>query len=160
MLTIKRYFENMAKLSFNSIVPLLAEPLPTDGVLNLLREIIVLQAKLNNIDDQDFYFQMGKKAHQGRLDKMKSEYSHIVELVNNNAVEYFLDQIKEAEETFRCFCSRESNHSVFVKVMVDDRTRSQISYFKMLLQAKGQYKKLKTLDELMQDENALIEIFE
>lgn len=149
----------MAKISFNRIMPLLAETSPVNGVQNLLREIIVLQAKLDRIGKQDFYFQKGYESHKKRLDKLKSEFSQTVELVNNNDVDYFLEQIKEAEETYRRICPKDSNHPVFAKVLVDAELESQIQYFKMLLQAKGQYKKLMTIDELMQNENALLEIF-
>lgn len=149
----------MSKILFNSIVPLVTESSPVNGVQNLLREIIVLQAKLDRIDEQDFYFQKGRKSHETRLNQMKVEYSRIVELVNNNDVDYFLEQIKAAEEIFRKVCSLESTQPVFAKLMVDANTKSQIRYFKDLIQIKGQYKKLLTLDELMQDEQVLMDIF-
>ncbi|MCB9315660.1 MAG: hypothetical protein H6569_05945 [Lewinellaceae bacterium] len=150
----------MSKVSFNSIVPLVVESSPANGVQSLLREIIVLQAKLDRIDRQDFYFQMGQKSNQKRLDELKVKYNQIVDWVNNNDVDFFLEQIKEAENKSRQFCTSERSQPVFAKIMVDVNTKSQINYFKMLLQAKSQYKKLKTLNELMNDETSLMEIFE
>lgn len=149
----------MSKISFNAIVPLVVASSPADVVQTLLREIIVLQAKLDGIDKQDFYFQMGRKSHETKLDELKAEYGRIVELVNNHDVDYFLEQIKEAEEKFQQICSRESKHPVFVKVMVDAHLNAEIAYLKMLIQAKGQYKKLMPLDEIMHNQNALLEIF-
>lgn len=53
-----------------------------------------------------------------------------------------------------------STQPVFAKIMVDANTKSRIRFFKDLIQVKGQYKNLKTLDELMKDEQALMKIFE
>jgi len=150
----------MSKISFNRIVPLIAQSPPADVVQSLLREIVVLQAKLEHLDQQDFYFQKGQKAHESRLENMKAEYSRIVDLVNSHEVDYFLEQIREAEEKFHKICSRESKHPVFVKVLVDAQLTSEIDYLRMLVQAKGDYQKLLPLQELMQDEQALLKIFE
>lgn len=149
----------MSKISFNAVVPLVVASSPADVVQSLLREIIVLQAKLDGIAKQDFYFQMGHKSHETRLVELKSEYDRIVELVNNHDVDYFLEQIKEAEEKFQQICSRESNHPVFAKVLTEAHLNTEIAYLKMLIQAKGQYKKLMPLDEIMHNQNALLEIF-
>lgn len=81
----------MAKISFDRIVPLLVGIAPADGVRSLLREIIVLQAKLDSPERQDFYFQKGRKSNEKRLEEMKVEYSRIVELVNGNDVDFFLE---------------------------------------------------------------------
>lgn len=150
----------MSKISFNKVASLITESPPADVVQSLLREIVVLQAKLDHLDQQDFYFQMGQKHHEKRLEEMKAQYHQIVDLVNNHEVDYFLEQIREAEEKFHAICSRESKHPVFVKVLVDKHLNSEIAYLKMLVQAKGDYQKLLPLQELMQDEQALLRVFE
>lgn len=148
----------MAKISFDRIAPLLVGIAPADGVRSLLREIIVLQAKLDNLDKQDFYFQKGQKSNEKRLDEMKVEYIQIVEMVNNNDVDFFLEQIEEAERKIKAIEAK--GYLSSIDRLAYNSFHSQVEYFKSLLQAKGQYKKLKTLDELMQDEQALMEIFE
>lgn len=150
----------MSKISFNRIVPLITQSPPADVVQSLLREIVVLQAKLDHLDQQDFYFQKGRKSHEARLENMKAEYSRIVDLVNNHEVDYFLGLIREAEAKFQEICSRESKHPVFAKVLVDKHINPEIAYLRMLVQAKGDYGKLLPLHELMQDERALLKIFE
>ncbi len=155
----KPTFETMSKISFNAVVPLVVASSPADVVQSLLREIIVLQAKLDGIGKQDFYFQMGRKSHETKLAELKAEYGRIVELVNNHDVDYFLEQIKEAEEKFQQICSRESNHPVFAKVLTEAHLNAEIAYLKMLIQAKGQYKKLLTLNLITQNQQALLDIF-
>ncbi len=129
------------------------------GSLGLLREIIVLQAKLDNIDEQDFYFQKGKDNHISHLESMKMKYAQMVETVNKNSVDYFLEQIKESESKMNEICSRGSTYPVFAKVLVQGTSISQIKYFQDLIQLKARFGTLKPLDELMKDENALMEIF-
>jgi len=149
----------MSKTSFNRIIPLLTKQEHSDGALGLLREIIVLQAKLDNIDEQDFYFQKGKDNHISHLESMKMEYAQMVETVNKNSVDYFLEQIKESESKMNEICSRGSTYPVFAKVLVQGTSISQIKYFQDLIQLKARFGTLKPLDELMKDENALMEIF-
>lgn len=147
----------MSKISFNSIVPLLLESSPANVVQNLLREIIVLQAKLDRIGEQDFYFQKGQRSHEKRLEKMKSEYRQMVELVNNNDVDFFLEQIREAERKIKAIEAK--GYLSSIEKLAYDSFHGQVEYFKSLLQAKGQYKKLKALDKLMEDEQTLITLF-
>jgi len=149
----------MSKISFNRIIPLLTKQEHSDGALGLLREIIVLQAKLDNIDEQDFYFQKGKDNHISHLESMTMKYAEMVANVNNNSVDCLLEQVKEAESKMNEICSRESKHPVFAKVLVQGTSISQIKYFQDLIQLKARFGTLKPLDELMQDETALMEIF-
>lgn len=147
----------MSKISFHSIVPLLVESSPVNGVQSLLLEIIVLQAKLDHIEEQDFYFQKGRVSHEKRLDGMKSQYSQIVELVNANDVDFFLEQIKEAKRKIKAI--EVKGYLSSIERLAYDSFNDQVEYFKSLLQSKGQYKKLMTLDELMKHEQLLVKIF-
>jgi superoxide dismutase len=149
----------MSKISLNRIIPLLTKQEHHSGVLGLLQEILVLQDKLDNLDRQSFYFQQGIHNHTAHLNALKRNYAQIVETVNNNSVDYFLEKIKGDEEKFKQICSRKIKHPIFVKVMVDAHINSEIAYLKMLIQAKGKFGTLKPLDDLIQDKNALLEIF-
>lgn len=148
----------MPKISLSRIVPLLTAKWPVDGVQNLLREIIVLQAKLDDIDKQDFYFQKGRKSNERRLDDMKVEYSRIVELVNGNDVDYFLEQIKEAWRNIKAIEAKGYLNSI--GRIAYNAFKGEDEFYEHLIQIKGQYNKLKTLDELMNDKQVLMDIFE
>ena len=87
----------MSKIYFDRILPLLTDKVSTTGVQGLLRDILILQDKLNNLDQQDFYFQKGQKSHRERQDGMKAEYALMVETANGNEVDFFLEGISEAE---------------------------------------------------------------
>jgi len=91
---------------------------------------------------------------------MKARYSQIVDLVNDNDIDFFLERIREAENQFHKICSPGSRSPVYAKLIVASSTKSQISYFKELLSAKSQFGQMKGLDDLMKDEPALAQIFE
>jgi cell division FtsZ-interacting protein ZapD len=147
----------MARVSLKSIIPLLTKQEHSDGPLGLLREIIVLQSKIENQDGQDFYFQKGLANHISHLESLKKEYAQMVETVNTNTVDYFLEQVKEYEGTLKKLTSK--RHLNTVDQIALGMITNQISKYKNLLHIKGQFGQLKPLEELMEDEETLIRVF-
>lgn len=147
----------MSKIAFDRIVPLLTKQEHLDGVLGLLRDIIVLQAKLGNLDRQDFYFQKGKTNHIARLESLKRKYAQIVETVNGNSVDYFLERVKTYENNIQKLTSKGYLNTTDQMALV--MMKSEITKYNNLLHAKGRFGTLKPLDEVMEDESGLIEIF-
>lgn len=147
----------MSKITFDRIVPLLTQQEHLDGVLGLLRDIIVLQAKLDNLDKQDFYFQKGKINHLEHLESMKKQYSQIVKTVNGNSVDYFLEQVNEYESKAHKLTSK--GYLNMIDRIALNTVNNEVSKYMNLIQIKGKFGTLKPLDELMQDENTLLEIF-
>ena len=147
----------MSKIAFDRIIPLLTRQEHLDGVLGLLRDIIVLQAKLDNLDRQDFYFQKGKTNHVARLETLKSEYAKIVETVNGNTVDYFLEQVRIYESNIQKLTSK--GYLNTIDQMALSMMKGEISKYNNLLHAKGRFGTLKPLDEVMEDESGLVEVF-
>lgn len=147
----------MSKISFDRIIPLLTNQEHLDGVLGMLREILVLQDKLDNPKRQDFYFQKGISNHISHLESLKNEYAKIVEIVNNNSVDYFLGEVNERKEKVQKLTSK--GYLNTIDQMALGMIKGEISKFQNLLEIKGRFGTLKPLDELMQDESALMEIF-
>ena len=137
----------MAKTSLDRIIPLLLKQEPLNGVLGLLRELIVLQEKLNAIDEQDFYFQKGIANHTKRLESLKRQYAQIVETVNDNTVDYFLDKVIECESKVQKLTSKGYLNTIDQIALTG--FKREISKYKNLLHIKGQYGKLGPLDELI-----------
>lgn len=147
----------MSKIAFDRIIPLLTKQEHLDGVLGLLRDIIVLEAKLDNLDRQDFYFQKGKTNHIARLESLKRKYAQIVETVNGNTVDYFLEQVKTYENNIQKLTSK--GYLNTIDQMALGMMKGEISKYNNLLHAKGRFGTLKPLDEVMEDESGLVEIF-
>jgi predicted GTPase len=148
----------MAKISFDRILPLLKEQQPANGVQGLLREIIVIQSKLDNLDKQDFYFQKGKTNHIARLESLKRKYAQIVEAINGNTVDYFLEQVRTYESNIQKLTSK--GYLNTIDQMALGMMKGEIYKYNNLLYGKGRFGTLKPLDELMKDEQALMQIFE
>lgn len=147
----------MPKIAFDRIVPLLTTQEHLDGVLGLLRDIIILQAKLDSLDRQDFYFQKGITNHIAHLEMMKRQYAQIVETVNGNSVDYFLEQVRTYENNIQKLTSK--GYLNTIDQIALGMMKGEISKYNNLLHAKGRFGTLKPLDELMTDESGLMEIF-
>lgn len=147
----------MSRISYDRIIPLLVGQQPTSGVIGLIREIIVLQSRLENTDAQSFYFQKARKSHQAKLDKMKARYSHIAEIINNNDMDFFIIKVNEFEGKLQKIKSE--GPSGFIKRFTCDMLQNDIDYGNDLIQIKNQFGRLKNLDELFEDEESMMKIF-
>lgn len=147
----------MSKIALDRIIPLLTTQEHLDGVLGLVRDIIVLQAKLDNLDGQDFYFQKGKTNHITHLESLKRKYAQIVKTINGNTVDYFLEQVRTYENNIQKLTSKGYLNTIDQMALV--MMKGEISKYNNLLHAKGRFGTLKPLDEVMKDENGLLEIF-
>lgn len=147
----------MAKIPLERIMPLLTNQEHRDGPLGLLREILVLQSKIENPNTEDFYFQKGLANHKSHLESLKKEYAQMVETVNTNGVDYFLEQVKEYEGKLKKLTSK--GYLSTVDQIALGVIKNQISNCKNLLHIKGQFGELKPLEKLMEDEEALMRVF-
>ena len=149
----------MAKISFDRLVPLLTKQGPFDGVVGMLREIIVLQAKLDNLSGQDFYVQKGKGSHVKHLAALKRQYAQIIEMVNTNSVDYFLEEIGQAKDELLWVCSPESPYPIFAKRIVHASLHAKIGCLNDFLYIKGKFGRLKNLEKVSEDKGILMEVF-
>ena len=130
---------------------------PTNEVQTLLRDIVLLQAKFDNPDEYDVFFQGSKDKQTEYLKLAKEKYSLLAETVNDGDLKGFdshIQRIKDEREKF--IAEHEMNSITGQKV---NNLNSQLDAVQSFKQAKEKYGTLKPLDELMKDENALMEIF-
>jgi|GEM_PF-4015074 len=93
---------------------------------------------------------MGLENHKYYLEGMKNEYAKMVELINTNEVAYFVAQVTHFEFLLKkVYAMRNFN---MVARIGAASINSQITKYKNLLEIKIQYGQLKSLDELMQEE--------
>lgn len=147
----------MSKISLNRIIPLLTNQEHLEGVLGMLRDILVLQDKLDNPERQDFYFQKGIPNHVSHLEALKNKYAKIVEIVNSNSVDYFLGEVNDYNNKVQKLTSK--GYLNTIDQMALSMMKGEISRFQNLLGIKRRFGTLKPLDELMKDEKFLMEIF-
>lgn len=131
---------------------------PQTGILEVLRAAIVLQAKIESSETQDFYFQRGLPAHRAKLEELKTQYAEAAALINDNSVDFFLEQIAECREKINQIKTTYRLNTIFRIAL--GKLEQQIAYNTDLLSIKGRLDYLKPYDELVQDEAILLLVFE
>jgi DNA-binding SARP family transcriptional activator len=147
----------MGKINLDRLVPILTKQGKSDEVLVLVREIIELQAKLDNLDNQTFYFKKAKLSNFNRLESLKKEYTKVADLINGQNVDFFLEKINYYETNSKQIYSKKIVNTIDQSAL--GAFKSNIGYLQNLIYIKGKYGTLKPLEELLQDEETLIEIF-
>lgn len=110
-------------------------------------DMIVLQHKLDHVNEQSDYFKMAIKSHKDNLDDMKFRYNQFVDLINNNTESYFLLKIQELEDKLQ-YIKTEYQPS-FNMALLSHWTQKNINYYKEILQLKTQFvDKLQISDNL------------
>jgi len=127
------------KIRLERILPLLSGTLPKNGTQSLVRDILVLQGKLDRLSEQDFYFLKGAESFRRKLDGMKEQYALIAKMVNENTVDDLLSLKTEIEDKASQICSPKSNHPVFAKLLVRDVTTHEINLIQDAIQIKAKF---------------------
>ena len=110
-------------------------------------DMIVLQHKLDHVNEQSDYFKMAIKSHKDNLDDMKFRYNKFVDLINNNTESYFLLKIQELEDELQYIKTKYKPS--FNMALLSHWTQKKINYYNEILQLKTQFvDKLQISDNL------------
>ena len=110
-------------------------------------DMIVLQHKLDHVNEQSDYFKMAIKSHKDNLDDMKFRYNQFADLINNNTESYFLLKIQELEDELQYIKTKYKPS--FNMALSSQWTQKNINYYKEILQLKTQFvDKLQISDNL------------
>jgi hypothetical protein len=125
----------------------------------IVREILVLQERLHNFENESFYFRKGLESSQRKLKILKEEFEEIKNIINTRTIEELkgkkLSIIKKmsdirGKEKFVGFC----------KGLWLDGLHSDLAYVNELIYIKKRYNKLEELEEYMNDSDKLKQFFE
>jgi hypothetical protein len=141
----------------NTLISFLEGFEPTNEVQTLLRNIVILQAKFDNPDESDVFFQGSKDKQAEYLKLAKEKYSLLAETVNDGDLDGFDSHIHRVKDEIKKFTSEHEMNSITGQKV--NNLNSQLDAVQSFKQAKEKYNILKSLDELMKDEKALMEIF-
>lgn len=129
---------------------------PTNEVQTLLRNIVLLEAKLGD-EQQDVSFQKIKDKQIEFLNLSKEKYALLIEVVNDGSLEQFTSHIQKVKDEIKKFTSEHKMNSITGQKV--NSLNGQLEATKSFKAAKEKYGTLKPLDELMKDEKVLMEIF-
>ncbi len=129
---------------------------PTNEVQTLLRNIVLLEAKLGD-EQQDVSFQKTKDKQIEFLNLSKEKYALLIEVVNDGSLEQFTSHIQKVKDEIKKFTSEHEMNSITGQKV--NALNGQLEATKSFKVAKEKYNTLKPLNELMKDEKVLMEIF-
>ena len=110
-------------------------------------DMLVLQHKLDHINEQSDYFKMAIKSHKDNLDDMKFRHNQFADLINNNTESYFLLKIQELEDELQYIKTKYKPS--FNMALSSQWTQKKINYYSEILQLKTQFvDKLQISDNL------------
>ena len=134
----------------NKLIPLLVkETNPTDVISTLVRDIIVLEEKMNNAEEQSFYFQMGLGVHAHKLNALKADYKKYRGLINENSIDYFISRLNNAREKLYKVEEGNRTNPSFIHFLAKAGCKSDVTELENLIYAKSKYKTLKPLKEYL-----------
>jgi chromosome segregation ATPase len=146
----------MGKIKFSELLPLISsKEIVEDSAAKLISEILILSDRLENIEEQTFYFKKGFDSAQERLELLKKKYNKLINEVNNTTVDELLSRISEREERVEHWSNSKSSYTI--KGMAVYSIKSYIEYLRKLIFLKGKYGNLKPIEDYSQEE--LIQFF-
>ena len=128
---------------------------PVNEVQTLLRNIVLLQAKLDS--EQDAFVQQTKDVQTEFLNLSKEKYALLVEVVNDGSLEQFNSHIQRIRDEIKQFTSEHEMNSITGQKV--NSLNGQLEAAKSFKSTKEKYGTLKTLDDLLKDEATLMQIF-
>lgn len=143
------------KLMSDTLISFLEGFEPVNEVQTLLRNIVLLQAKLDS--EQDAFVQQTKDVQTEFLNLSKEKYALLVEVVNDGSLEQFNSHIQRIRDEIKRFTSEHEMNSIIGQKV--NSLNGQLEAAKSFKAAKEKYGTLKILDELLTDEATLMQIF-
>lgn len=114
-------------------------------VAGLLREILVLQAKLEKAEQQSFFFRKSIAAHRRRLESLKKDFEQLKDVINKHQLEEFLEWKNEAEiEYNRRKHTAEAQYSGTLAALY-----ARIKHMGNLVKLKSKYMQLNSIEEYL-----------
>ena len=115
------------------------KPEELDKLVNKIRE---LSHKIQNTEEQSFYFRRALESHQEDLKNLKDQYKKLRHHVNNTSFEAVKRQIQTKEKKIQKFEQRTPN---FVNRVGLASFRSDLNYLELILNLKEKYGSIPSL---------------
>ena len=145
------------KLMSDTLISFLENFEPTNEVQILLQDIILLQAKFNKNDDEDLFFQTSKELHVELLNLGKEKYAKLVKFVNDGSIEQFTSHIQKIKVEIKQFTNKYEMNSITGQKV--NSLNRQLQTVETIMIVKEKYSTLKPLNELIEDEKSIMELF-
>jgi len=149
----------MSVISFNKFASLISETSSSGGLCGQIRSILVLQYLLDHLEEQDFYFQMGRKNHGERLAEMKKQYDAAINYGNSKTVVELFAETEKAKDTINFLHTRACKYPIFAKILIEGKLLSEIQFCESLIEAKGLFGTLMPIEDTVHNKEVLRQVF-
>lgn len=140
-----------------NLIAFLEDFKPVNEVQRLLRDIVLLHVKLDEYAEEDLFLQTSKEVQINLLKLEKNKYTKLTETINESSLEEHTARLEHIRAEIKTFTSEHEMNSITgQQVNVLNR---QLETVKTFMIVKDRYDSLMPLDELMQDEKALMKVF-
>ncbi len=140
-----------------NLIAFLEDFKPVNEVQRLLRGIVLLHVKLDEYAEEDLFLQTSKELQINLLKLEKKKYAKLVEIINESSLEEHTKRLEQIRAEIKKFTSEyEMNSITGQQINVLNRQLETVNTFMIV---KDRYDTLKPLDELIQDEKALMKVF-
>lgn len=138
-------------LKINEILNLLVENKTGSPLMLLTEEYCTLKQKLENLENQSWYFKKALASHQKKVVSIENEYQKIRYLFNTSNLDSFIQILNECNETLTLLGG--PSGSLFRRIRYYDALR-KIDFFNELIRLKGKTEVLEPVNHYFHNPSA------
>lgn len=127
------------------------------GIVKILLEYSALKEKIDDADNQTWYFKKALDSHIEKLSSLNEDYEKIRTYFNDSSVDYLISELNENQRKLVEFESRSKNS---LQQMVCSITRGRIEYLNELIRLKSKTPALMPLPHYLSNPEELLPFFE
>jgi len=145
------------KVTYSQLINVFGINKFTDSTLEkLFLNMLELDEKLNNIDEQSWAFKKGIENSKKRIIEYRSKINNIRRDFNNSEVDDLIYSLKEENEKIEA--TKNWTGSNFNRALVRSSARSNIAYINMLLDIKSRINYFESIDFYVYNKDELIKL--
>jgi hypothetical protein len=143
-------------MNFKGLLQIISQQQPESDLGRLVLDYLALKIKLENPEQQSWYFKKGIEGKAAELEKLKKRYNNLKDDFEQWSVDDILEEKIAAAADLNKFLKKGYINSIEAVGVYSLQNR--IRYYDMLLGLKSKFTQLLTLEEYMTREDALLDL--
>ncbi len=135
-------------IKLKSIENLLVKSKNESSVENIIIEYCTLQQKVQNSENQSWYFKQGLEASKQKLTSLNNDYEEIRKLFNESSIDLFIERINENSSITSGF---EGKSMGAIQLMHYSYKLNEIEFFNELIRLKNKTGLLMSIDYYLEN---------
>ncbi|WP_026449582.1 hypothetical protein [Aequorivita capsosiphonis] len=144
-------------LNLKKVENLLVQEKTESSLASILLEYAIIKQKLENSDNQSWYFKKGVDSYRKSLLSLTNDYEKIRELFNETSIDFFIDEINKNNAYISNFNKDALNAVVYMSFGM---LRSRNKFYNELIRLKSKTDLLMPMEYYLQNPEAFLEIID